>query len=77
MVIMLKIGQSAALLTKPVMAGHVRRSTTAWVSVPNDSLANWMGLKVQSGPRSKGEVTLGNRFRRGESVKHKRLMVTK
>ena len=50
MVIMLRIGQSAALLTKSVMIGYVRRSETERVWVNNDSLINLSLLKIQSAP---------------------------
>lgn len=50
MVIMLRIGQSAVLLTKSVMIGYVRHSETERVWVNNDSLINLSLLKIQSVP---------------------------
>ena len=50
MVIMLRIGQSAVLLTKSVMIGYVRHSETERVWVSNDGLTSLNLLKIQSGP---------------------------
>ena len=50
MVIMLRIGQSAVLLTKSVMIGYVRHSETERVWVSDDGLINLNLLKIQSGP---------------------------
>ena len=50
MVIMLGIGQSAALLPKSVMEGYGRRSETARVLVDNDGLPILNRLKIQSDP---------------------------
>jgi hypothetical protein len=50
MVIMLRIGQSAALLFKSVMIGYDRRSETERVWVNNESLINLNLLKIQSAP---------------------------
>jgi DNA-directed RNA polymerase II subunit RPB1 len=50
MVIMLRIGQSAALLTKSVMIGYVRRSETERVWVNDEGLTNLSLLKIQSAP---------------------------
>lgn len=49
MVIRLEIGQSAGLLSKSVMVGYERVSTTERVLVDNDSLTNLNLLKIQSG----------------------------
>ena len=48
MVIRLEIGQSAGLLSKSVMVGYERVSTTERVLVDNDSLTNLNLLKIQS-----------------------------
>jgi hypothetical protein len=53
MVIMQKIGQSAVLLSKSVMVGYERHSTTAEMLVLNEGLTNLIELKVQSEPVSK------------------------
>jgi hypothetical protein len=53
MVIMLGIGQSAALLSKSVMEGYDRRSTTERVLVDNDGLPILNRLKIQSSPYRK------------------------
>ena len=50
MVIMLRIGQSAVLLTKSVMIGYVRHSETERVWVSDDGLINLNLLKIQSAP---------------------------
>lgn len=50
MVIMLRIGQSAVLLTKSVMIGYVRHSETERVWVSDDGLINLNLLKIQSVP---------------------------
>jgi hypothetical protein len=50
MVIMLRIGQSAALLSKSVMIGYDRRSETERVWVNDDSIISLNLLKIQSGP---------------------------
>jgi hypothetical protein len=47
-VITLRIGQSARKKPKSVMIGYGFRSTTARVSVDNDSLVNLNLLKIQS-----------------------------
>ena len=59
MVIMLGIGQSAALLSKSVMEGYDRRSETARVLVNDDGLPilNW--LKIQSDPMRKYRDFIG------------------
>jgi hypothetical protein len=49
MVIMLRIGQSAALLSKSVMIGYDRRSETERVWVSDDRLTILNLLKIQSG----------------------------
>ena len=36
--------------------GYDEAPTTERASVPNDSLTNWMGLKIQSNPSLKGRV---------------------
>jgi DNA-directed RNA polymerase II subunit RPB1 len=46
----LSIGQSAGLLSNPVMIGYERVSTTERVLVINDGLINLRLLKIQSGP---------------------------
>ncbi len=50
MVIMSRIGQSAALLSKSVMVGYDRRSETERVLVNNEGLAIQSLLKIQSVP---------------------------
>ena len=50
MVIMLGIGQSAGLLSKSVMIGYDRLSTTERMLVSNDGLINLNLLKIQSTP---------------------------
>ena len=49
MVIMLGIGKSAGLLSKSVMIGYDRLSTTERMLVGNDGLINLNLLKIQSG----------------------------
>jgi DNA-directed RNA polymerase beta' subunit len=53
MVIMLRIGQSAGLLTNSIMIGYVRVSTTERVLVNIDGLINLSLLKIQSSPLGK------------------------
>ena len=50
MVIMLGIGKSAGLLSKSVMIGYDRLSTTERMLVGNDGLTNLNLLKIQSTP---------------------------
>lgn len=50
MVIMSRIGQSAALLSKSVMIGYDRRSETERVWVNDDGLTILSLLKIQSAP---------------------------
>ena len=50
MVIMLGIGQSAALLSKSTMEGYDRRSETERVLVNNEGLTILSLLKIQSDP---------------------------
>ena len=52
-VITFKIGQSAGKVSKSVMIGYGTPSTTARLSVDNDSLINLNLLKIQSSPLGK------------------------
>jgi hypothetical protein len=43
--------------------GYDKAPTTERASVPNDSLTNSMGLKIQSNPSLKGRVLWSTRYR--------------